>query len=232
MNEGGSISAHAIGMSTYCPRLAVLLDRRNITIPSSKTAKEEKDAVVRFARIWSRSISHLGSVNLGRLDYILDEAERSILSTTTDENSIERLVGTIRNMKNQINALAGSCATNGHVVTEDLFNGYFGGRPEFDQTVDSLGIRASVDIVANRGGASRIWMFVQVDGLEREIEGRVNLGGCGRGSSLGKSQLQSVHSSCGLRWRPPNCTSRPQDGRKDREGQAYDSRGPARWLLN
>lgn len=173
MNEVGSISAHAIGMSTFCPRLAVLLDRRSLTIPSSNTAKEEKDAVVRFARTWSRSISHLGSVNLGRLDYILSEAEGSILGTTTDENSRKRLAGTIRNMKNQINALAGSCATNGHISTEDLFNSYFGGRPEFDQTVDSLGIKASVDIVANRGGASRVWMFVPSDGLGLDSNARL-----------------------------------------------------------
>jgi DNA helicase HerA-like ATPase len=165
MNENSSVSAHAIGIASFCPRLAIILDRTNQTLPVSKTAIGEKNATVDFNKIWTDNVSPLGTVNLGRLEFLLKEAEGAVLESLVEAGSREKVLRSVQNMRAQVSALAGALAVNGHVTTDALFNSYFGGTPEFNQTVEGAGIRAPVDIVARQSGATRVWRFIPEDGL-------------------------------------------------------------------
>ncbi len=165
MIESPAVSAHAIGVTNFCHRLASQLNHAGIVIPTSLVAIQEKEAIVSFHKAWVLETRSSSDVNLGRLKAVLKAAEASAVGQTAQGDSRRGVQSAIQLAAGQILSLAKSMASNGCVGTDALFDSYFGGRPEFSQRLEGSGILADVDIIARADGRSRVWRFVPEDGL-------------------------------------------------------------------
>jgi len=165
MSETFAISAHAIGMMKFCPRLGMVLRQRNESIPISQLARMEHFAVIDFHKEWIHKLSELAIYNIGRLEYILRVARKEIYKTYPKLTSSEGLKVVFDQISKDILETAKKTMKKSDLDTRMLIREYFGGFPEFNKTITNDGIFASPDIIAIDSNHATVWKYVPEDGL-------------------------------------------------------------------
>jgi len=164
MTEDEIISTRAIGGARFCPRLGETLLESKKPIPWSESSVLEQSGLVEFHKELTRLVSRCESLNIGKLQHLLKTAKDCILQAHADA-SCDGLRTAIDRIVAQVLVLGRALTQEHQIDPGQLLTQFYGGVPEFDKTLDSMGIRAHVDILARGARTCRVWRIVPEDGL-------------------------------------------------------------------